>query len=76
MNGGDWEDDDKVADHLKARLNNVGAMFKGATFGLFNVPRDIAASLAVRTEATLLSMRRGGQMPGNTNVFKSVLQFL
>ena len=76
MNQEDLDDDDKVAEHLKARLKNVGAMFKGATFGLFNVPRDDTASMAVRTEAVLLSMRRLGEMRGNTHVFIVVVQFL
>ena len=76
MNQEDLEDDKQISVILNARLKNVGAMFKGNTFGLFNVPRDPVAAMAVRTEATLLSMRRRNELPGITQMFIHVFQFL
>ena len=69
MNQEDLDDDKQISVVLNARLKNVGAMFKGTTFGLFNVPRDPVAAMAVRTEATLLSMRRRDELPGITQMF-------
>ena len=62
MNNEDLMDPRNQVTAVKARLKNVGAVFKGVTFGLFNVPRDDDAANAVRTEATLLAMRRTGEL--------------
>ena len=62
MNDADLTEPANQVMAVKARLNNVGAVFKGVTFGLFNVPRDDEAAKAVRTEATLLAMRRTGEL--------------
>ena len=63
MDERDLEDPAQVAERVKARLKNVGAAFKGATFGLFNIARDATASEAVRTEASLMAVRRSGELP-------------
>jgi hypothetical protein len=61
--------DEKVLPAVMARLDNVGCVFKGPTFGLFGVPRNPAASLAVRREAVLLSLRAVGKCLGTPPVY-------
>ena len=54
--------DSSVCDAVAARLDNVGALFKGPTLRLFGVPRHAEAAKAVRMEASLLSLRRVGKV--------------
>ena len=63
MDNEDLMDPLNVTEHVLARMKNVGAVFKGATLGLFNIARDAKASLAVRTEASLMAVRRSGELP-------------
>ena len=63
MDQRDLTDPMHVAQHLKDRLKNIGAVFKGASFGLFSVARDAEVSEAMRTEASLMAVRRSGDLP-------------
>jgi hypothetical protein len=58
------ESDKKVLEGVMARLDNVGALFKANTLGLFGVPRNQKAATAVRQEAAMLAMKLIGRFAG------------